>query len=222
MDVMVKVKDLDKDGYPEAIVKKSGGSIRDYISEIKIFRGNENGFEADPCFSTTLKGFTPILKFWDIDGDGRLEMALPLVDIGLTQMARMLLSQSVKMQFRIFRNQGEKGAMYDKNPDLVKKITLKIETEPLFRTLGFTPDLGGDFDGDGLPDLAMAYEKGFGIWKNKGNLNFSTSPFLSMALPPTGIQSLDDLNGDGKCDIYLWDAANPKTSGILNIYMNKH
>ena len=222
MDVVTRVMDLDGDGFSDVIVNKSGGSLRAFKSEVKIYRGNANGFESSPCFETEIKGFTPSIRFWDIDGDGRLEMALPQVDVGLTQMARMLLSQSVKMQFRIFRNRGTVGAMYHQEPDILRKMTFKIETEPVFHFIGLTPDFGGDFDGDGLPDLIMAYENGFGIWKNNGELKFSANPNFTMALPSIDVHRIDDLNGDGKSDIYLWESVNPKTRGQVTVYINRN
>jgi hypothetical protein len=220
MDVRCRVEDLNGDGYPEIILNKFGGSLRSFHSEVRIYKGTATGFERSVNYTFAVDGFTPMLQFWDIDGDGRKEMVLPTVDVGLTQMARMLITQSVKVDFNIYRCAGS-GPLYGQKPDLSRKITYKVDTEPVFRFIGFTPDFGGDFDGDGMPDLFMNHEKGFGVWRNKGDLSFESAPFVTQGMKASDTYRLADLNGDQKTDLYLWDAVNPQTQGKLQVLINR-
>ena len=221
MGVRTMVDDLDNDGYPDAIVNKFGGSFRNFRSQVKLYKGTADGFAESASFTRDESGFTPTLRFWDVDGDNKKEMVLPTVKIGLTQMARMLISQSVKLKFQIFRYHDD-TKIFGKDPEINKNITLKIQTEPYFRINGFMPDFSGDFDGDGLPDLFMAHGKGFGVWKNTGNLTFEKSPFMSQELKASETYRLLDLDQDNKCDMIIWDAITPETQGQVNILLNEH
>ncbi len=63
----------------------------------------------------------------------------------------------------------------------------------------------GDFDGDGIPDIAVA---GSGIWFGEGKRTFSAPAVgapLSDTIPPYATQVVADINGDGKEDLILTD-----------------
>lgn len=219
MNVTTRVMDLDGDGYPEVILNKYGGSLRGFYSEVLIYKGKVDGFESTPCYKLSVDGFTPMVQFWDIDNDGHKDMVISVVDIGLAQIARMMLSQTAKVQFKVYKCRGS-GNVYGESPDMTRKMTYRIETEPRVRFVGFTPDFGGDYNGDGKNDLVMAHSKGFGVWINKGGLKFTDGPDHTMELAPTDTYRMADLNGDKKCDIYLWDSANPDKLGKITVLTN--
>lgn len=63
----------------------------------------------------------------------------------------------------------------------------------------------GDLDGDGAPDLWMAYEGGSMVLMNDGAGRFSEADALldGAALPSAGSVALADLDGDGDLDAWL-------------------
>lgn len=222
VNLLTWVDDLDGDGHPEAILNKFGGSLTSFRSKIHIHQGNAQGFAKKPGYVYQQKGYSAYLRFWDVDGDGKKEMGMPSADIGLMQLARMLISQSIKLDFRLYRCRKDVGeGMYGPEPDLTNTITFKIDPESNMSLIGFVPSFDGDFDGDGRLDLFMSYEKGFAVWRNEGDLRLAEEPMMSYQIPPAIAHRLRDLNNDGKCDLFLWDSFDPEKYGKIEILLNR-
>ena len=222
MNLLTLVDDLDGDGKPDAILNKFGGSLTNFRSKINIYSGIIGGFSNKPAYELQQSGYTSMLRFWDVDGDGKKEMGMLYADIGLMQIARMLLSKKVKVSFKVFRCRDAVGAqMYAPDADLERQVTYHFDTDSTNAIVGFTPSFDGDFDGDGRPDLFMSYSNGFGAWRNNGQMNFSSEPFITADLVPSITYRLKDLNGDRRCDLFLWDSLNPQRQGTLEVLFNR-
>ncbi len=73
---------------------------------------------------------------------------------------------------------------------------------------------GGDFNGDGAPDLveANAYDNNLGIFLNNGDGTFSLKAYIN-SINPEWI-SVADVNGDGKADLLVANYGD-QTMGVL-------
>jgi hypothetical protein len=220
MDMYARVLDLNADGYPEAVLSKFGGSILSFHSEIRVYRGTADGFSQAPDYVYKTDGYTPSLLFEDADGDGAFEIMIPWAEVGLTQIARILISQSAKVEIRLYPGNKNAKSFFASSPSLSRKISFRVETEPIFRFIGYLPDLSGDFNGDGFKDLAMASGKGLGIWISKGGRTFSEKPSYKLNYPPQDRQRILDLDGDGRAEFLFWDELNPKTAGKIRVVRN--
>ena len=216
------VDDLDGDGHPEVMLNKFGGSLTSYHSRIQIHRGIDGGFENKAGYVVDFSGYASLIRFWDLDGDGRKEMAIPSADIGIMQLARMLVNQSVRVAYKVFACRGPAGpTMYDNKPAVTRYVTLKVDTDSGIYIVGFGPSFDGDFNGDGRPDLFMAYEKGFGVWRNQGRLKIDEEPFVTYQIDPPLSYRLADLNSDRRSDVLLWNYLDPAKQGTINILLNR-
>jgi FG-GAP-like repeat len=121
----------------------------------------------------------------DFDGDGHLDVAVPLVSAGIIQ---------------IYRGNGN-GAfaapMTYSAPGFVQSIA------------------AGDFNGDGKPDLAAAviYGVGVRVFLNDGSGGFGTSTLYPAGSYPSQVV-VADFNGDGNLDLTVPDY-NAGTNQVL-------
>lgn len=219
MNLATHVEDLNGDGLPDLVLNKFGGGLTKFKSAVYIYPGSDGGFSKKVGYTVDKEGLMTYLRFNDLDGDGKKEMIMPYVDIGLMQMARMLMSQSLKVDMRVYK--GGDG-FYTDSPAVSKEMTLKVDTDSGFRLLGYPPDFSGDFDGDGLNDLMMEHKDGVAVWRNKGALTFASSPFLYVTASRSDNHLLSDLNGDGKCDFFAWSSFDPQQKGAIDIFINQH
>ncbi len=222
MNVLTLVDDIDGDGRVDAMINKFGGGLTNFSSEVHIHRGIDGGFAAKPGFTLTASGYMAGLRFWDIDGDGRKEMGMPTAEIGLVQLARMFLSKKVKVDVKLFACRGAIGPqMYAEKPTISKNVTLDLNTDN-GHLIGFVPSFEGDFDGDGKPDFFMAYEDGFGVWRNQGNMRIAAEPFLTQTLAPPQEYRLEYLDNDKKSDLLLWNPADPTQDNQVIVLLNRN
>jgi hypothetical protein len=220
--LLTNIDDLDGDGRPDAVLNKFGGSLTSYHSRIEIHRGTDGGFEHQAAFAMDFSGYASLLRFWDLDGDHCKEMAVPTADVGIMQLARMLVSQSVRVGFKVFRCRGAAGpTLYDNKPAFTRYVTLKVDTDSGIYILGFAPTFDGDFDGDGRPDLFMAYENGFGVWRNQGQLKFAEQPFAMYEIAPGVSYKVLDLNNDRRADVLVWNYLEPAKQGLIYALLNR-
>jgi len=220
MSMLTLVDDLDGDGFPEAVLNKYGGSLTAFRSAIHIHAGVDGGFVKKPGYTHKASGYSAMLRFWDVDGDGKKEMLMPTADIGLVQIARVLLSQKVKVTFKMFRCQGAVGAgMYAAEPDFTREVVYDFDPDTGM-LVGFHPGFEGDFNGDGRPDLFMEYGEGFGVWDNRGNLQFGQTPYAVGNVPPCSYYHVDDLNNDKKADVFMWESNDPQRQNEVVVLLN--
>ncbi len=220
--LLVNVEDIDGDGRPDVMLNKVGGSLTSYHSRIQIHRGVDGGFEAQPGFAVDHPGFASQIRFWDLDGDHRKEMAVPMADIGLVQLARMLVNQSARVAVNVYQCRGAVGpGMYAAKPTITRNVTLKVDTDSGIYIIGFAPSFEGDFDGDGRPDLFMAHGDGFGVWRNLGQMRIADDLFASDTIAPSLSYKLLDVNNDRRSDVLVWNYLEPAKQGTIYVLLNR-
>ena len=88
---------------------------------------------------------------------------------------------------------------------------------------------GGDLDGDGRPDLAIAYssytgEEGVRLLSNRGAARFSRQPFLPTGQPPVAL-AVADLDGDGSPDLVTANSedseSNAPGAGTVSVFLRR-
>ena len=220
-DIGITVADLDGDGRADVFAGKSAREgMADFYSEVDLYFGDGTlNFEREPDWTTSVQGMS--WGYWlDLDGDDRKELALPVVNLGITDLVRILLTKNVKIEFYFYFLGA--GRVISDEPDFTKEVKLEV---------GFDEggdaqivNFEGDYDGDGRNDLVVATESDelsvfLGIEPDKGRI-FDKRPEEKIEVETFGDFEPIDLNGDGKQDIILYYRNHPEMSARARIIMN--
>ncbi len=221
MSIMAQVRDIDIDGYGDLIVHKSGGSFSNFTSYVHIFKGKKEGLSKMADFKKRDARLIPLITFPDADGDGRLDLVTPSVNFNLMFVVKVLMSKKTYPEYLLYLYNGEN--LYPEKPDLNVEATLIIDefTIPAPVVHGFTVMYGHDFSGDKKPDLlACISPEELGVFPSNGKAMFSKKPIAVIKAPSTYLIEVEDFNGDGYNDIFLW-YMQVKEQSHIRVYMAK-
>ena len=186
----VAIGDVDGDGKPDLAVPNENSNT------ISVFRNTSTSgtisYAAKVDF-TTGTGPTNGIAFGDLDGDGKLDIAIP-----------NLSSNTVS----VFRNTSTSGTI-----SYAAKVDLTTGTTPI----GVAID---DIDRDGKLDIAIPNNGSstVSIFRNTsipGTLSFATKVDFSTTSTP-GHATLGDLDGDGKPELLVPNGASNSVSVFRN------
>jgi hypothetical protein len=92
-------------------------------------------------------------------------------------------------------------------------ISLQFSTAPSLNPGGHGPIATGDFNGDGIPDLAVPTANAIAVYLGKGDGTFT----LKGSIPATDVSSIEvaDFNGDNLSDLAVTKTFNAQSSVVL-------
>jgi len=204
--VSLFARDLDGDGLVDLVQHKTFGTLLRSHATTSVWRNPGNGADpnAPPDGRIEGSGGFGSIFLEDLDGDGRLEAVQLLVPSGAMQLVRAVLTDTVQARLRAFQFSGTGFAA---EPGFADDLTLPIETRE-GRVAGILPTVTGDFDGDGLRDLAfgeslvsLAFRLGV-----RGARGPGFGPVVArQPLAPSDRAVVGDFDGDGLDDVAAWD-----------------
>jgi len=231
------IKDIDGDGVIDLVVNQTTTreSVFNPQSQIRIYLGKPGPQRLwSPTADQTIvaSGVQFDEQLIDLDNDGRLDLAVPSVRLGLMRIIKMLLAKSMTMDVNIYRM--SEAGKYPAQPDVGKKITVNFSfslNEDSAGGRGSLPvfDLTGDFNGDGIRDLiSAADQRRFQIYYGSPEKLFSNNADFDfeIQLPKNGNQlKLFDLNNNNASDIIIsyqkQDDPSGQLENILRILINR-
>jgi hypothetical protein len=217
----VSVLDVDGDGLADLFGGKSlGRGIGDFSSTVALrFGDGALNFGGEPDWSVTVEGISAG-NWIDLDGDGGVELILPVVSLGITDLVRILITKKVKVGYNFYFPAG--GRDISQDPDFTKEVTLEVGLEEGGHAQ--IVDFKGDYNGDGRKDLAVAtgameLSVFLGKEPSKGEL-FDRKPVEKIEVDTFGEFRPLDLNGDGRLDMILHYSGFPEKSSRAAILLN--
>ena len=199
------VRDLDGDGVADLAVNKITGGLGQMHAETAFHYGRRGGGWGAPQQIIKREGYAGALAFADLDGDGKPDLVSPHADVGLGEMARVLLSKRMAVGFEARRNLG-RG--FSAAPDAVRDIDFTVDYSVAADLEGAYPSVQGDFNGDGKADFIGQYGKdALGVWLGGGKSLLASEPKAVVHIPPSRYFLVADLDGDRRAEavvFYRW------------------
>ena len=151
---LTKVADLNGDGVVDLMalrVSRKGG-VFSAETRVEVYYGRRTGdrttFSGSPDQVLKGGGAQVLTDVVDFNGDGRLDLFVPAVRFGLTQMIQMLITKSVDVEANIYL-MGQDGR-YPASPSSRRNFTVRFDfkgnqEQPVYEV--------ADLNGDGRPDI---------------------------------------------------------------------
>jgi hypothetical protein len=187
--VMVAVGDFNGDGKPDLAVTNSGSN------SVSIFLGKGDGtFTLKSTFSSVESG-PGVIVVGDFDGDGKLDLAVA--------ENVLIPAPLVHGYVVVFKGNGDGTFTHNGTVGSAANVT-------------YSSIAVGDFNGDGIPDLAVTdHANGtVSIFTGNGNGVFTLKSTLTTGMWPSSVV-VGDFNGDGIPDLAV---ANYESGGEVQIF----
>lgn len=162
-----EVGDVNGDHRGDLCFNKTVGGIANMRSEVQLFLANPDGtYQQTPAFVRKFRGYGASAHLADVDGDKRRDLVFPRVEMGLTELVRMMLVGRIEVNFEIHL---ARNGLWKSSPDLVIPSPFGINYRSAQELTGNLPIFGEDFSGDGVPDVVVGIAGG-GTGKNPDRL----------------------------------------------------
>lgn len=155
-ELTLDVQDVDGDGLADLSASKIGGGLTTLRSETRIHLGQRGGgFSGAPSQVFRDDGFATIVRYADVDGDGKNEMIHPHVGVSIMSMSQVLLSSKMTLDLRVRRLAPGSGKVFEEKPVQTLETVFGLDFSTGGALRGAAPIFGHDFDGDGKRDVIL-------------------------------------------------------------------
>ncbi len=208
--------DLNHDGRTDFVVNKFTGATTSLTAETMLYLTTSTGEIPEKGIPLKPEGNRAggaIVS--DFNRDGFTDLVVASSHFNAWAIVRALLRKTAEIQFSFYLG-NEKGMNLDE-PVLRREISYRFNLSDA-ELDGILPTLDGDFNGDGLPDVAYSSDRrGVSILlQKKGNHDFfGEYPTTTIPLTVPRSMAVGDLNGDKRSDIVLYDSRSSGNRTIL-------
>jgi hypothetical protein len=217
------VLDFDGDGFSDLVVtRQEGRGIGGYTTTLDLYRGPLAGRSADaPTQRVILEdAMSYFISFDDVDGDGDMELAVPIVKLGLFDIVRILTTKSLKVTVRIFRL--DENGLFETAPYWLHEIQADIDFKGgAGEVVGKIMNANGDAD----KDLAITLEpRKLSVFTGNSRSVprfFSRKPGIEIDTYADVDLEAIDITGDGLDELIATFGTSVPGAGIVRLYMNR-
>jgi hypothetical protein len=216
--VHTTIRDLDGDGIADLAVNKISGGLGQMRAQTGFYFGKKGGGFDKPAQLLDREGYSGALAFADLDGDGKLDLVMPHVAVGLGEMARVLLSKRMTVGWEARRNLGRQFSVV---PETVKDVDFPVDYSFLADIDGPYPSVSGDFDGDGKPDFVASHGlDAMAVWLGGGKSLIADSPKAILRIAPSKLYFVTDLDKDKRADLVVFYRSREALVGTVVVARN--
>ncbi len=203
-----RIADLDGDGVADLLTTATHSrGVFDKSSDFAIHLGRNNAgwvsYSPEPDSTLVSEGMQFDLLVEDLDGDGRRDLVVPSVRLGLGRVIKALFSGTMTMDLGFYRSDDQ--GLYPDKPNFSASSKLRIDMKK--GQTDVPAILAADFDGDEIKDLLVQQsreELKITLGDGSEELFGGDSHKVTTLLPRNGdrIQPLD-VDGNGFNDLVI-------------------
>ena len=207
--VVEQIQDINNDGIPDMVVRftKSTG-VLDKINDYELYLGQlkEGQWQLLATPNSVLQSDETLsgLQIVDLQDDGRFELLVSRLDLGLTQIISALLAGSIDQEMLLYsldeQGQIQQDPMTSQDVEITFSLSRGRSGEPMVKIL--------EINGDGHKDIVLSSGsdniKIFYATPQDKRPFARRSQSFKIALPANAKDiAATDINGDGKTDLIL-------------------
>ena len=218
-NAVVQPIDLRGDGTYDLVVTKMTGGLAQARSLVFIYQRSPGAsFPLKPTQTIVTEGVIGP-KFLDMNGDGRLDMILPTVKMGINNIINMVTSKTVNMTMGIYLQ--DKNGRFPDRPDKEKQVSFKLDIANIGKNPKPVMVFGKFSKGPGYGLAVAAKEDRVTLYMPDRYSILADNAGLNIKVPaPTELEAID-LNGDGIDDLVMSYERNKSAAKTINIFLSK-
>ncbi len=206
--ILTKITDLNGDGRIDLVVLRTSHKKGIFNSEtqVQVYYGRradaQSLFPQSPDQAIKGSGVQVLTDVVDFDGDGRLDLFIPTVKAGLTQIIQMLITRTVDVEGSLYL-MGKDGR-YPSSPSYKRSFTVNFDFKSHYEEPVYQAE---DLNGDGRLDILTSAEAAElqGFYGHPARV-FGKRPdlYFRVKLPRNGqrVRAMP-LNADGRADVVI-------------------
>jgi FG-GAP-like repeat len=219
-----KLADVNGDGLPDFLITRR----KEGLTDIHLF----GQALTKPPVRIKLPGWSFSPHLADLNGDGRLDLAVPTTpEVGVSTAMSVMMTGAMTVTNQIFLNTGDLETPFAKEPDVAREIRVRMKlyvdlTGSIQSAHSVLVDLQGDFNGDGRKDLV--YRSGgdeIQIFAGQEEGVFASDASRTVEIPESGEfedqrSVVKDLNADGRMDLAIICLSRDRLSDSLLLLLS--
>jgi hypothetical protein len=215
------VSDVDGDGVADLVVRKLvARGLASVTTTTYVFFGRKGGTYAEvPDQVLRGEGATGTdVELFDVTGDGRPDLVVPSVNIGVFAIVKILLNRTLSINFQVFPFLPAKRRFADK-PAVERELSFKLNLSGAADIQAI--DMFGDYNGDKRVDLAFGTgDDELSIFLGGQGTLFADSAAARIPVRAVGRLESVDLDGKGRSDMLLYYPATKGHRGEVVLLRN--
>jgi hypothetical protein len=217
----VTVSDVDGDGIADLVVRKLvARGLASVTTTTYVFFGRKGGSYAEvPDQILKGEGATGTdVELFDVTGDGRPDLVVPSVNIGIFAIVKILLNRTLSINFQVFPFEPAKRRFAEK-PAAERELSFKLNLSGAADIQAI--DMFGDYNGDKRVDLAFGTgDDELSIFLGGRGTLFADSASARIPVRAVGRLESVDLDGKGRSDMLLYYPATKGHRGEVMLLRN--
>lgn len=203
-----QLADFDRDGRQDLICSRSLGGVSGAHTEIDFYTADrlaQGNLESSQ--HVTLTDACGNLLVDNLDRTGGLELIVPAIELGIMSTVKTMITGKTDFHLLVYPidNLGRPA----KEPSVRRKLSCRPSFDQANPTASIRVELSGDYDGDGLPDVAFADGNGqLLFYRGAADEYIQTKASLVLDMPDPDQLQVASLNGDGRSDLIVIHRAN--------------